>query len=206
MVTFKFLYYAVFLAIIQTESSRVKAQMPSASTPSLTSFRRSTVTPSVALQTSSSAGANSFPTGVNFPPVGSLKQDFSPAGLEHLWDIVSSSYTLRRYCRLKTIMRRLGLLSHLRLRPLGSLNCPSQSRLPRRPYTHPGLHLPHLIFLQICRCRKGFFLEWPLRRIKLKALSRTKAKAPRYGTGIADSLTVLLIIQQVGVFIESTLV
>lgn len=96
MVAFKFLSYAVFLAMLQKGSSGVQAQT-SAPIHSLTTSRRSTVTSSVTLQTSTGAGANPFPTGVNFPPIGSLKQDFSPAGLQRLWDIVSSSINPHRY-------------------------------------------------------------------------------------------------------------
>lgn len=36
------------------------------------------------------------PTGVNFPRVGSIKQDFSPEGLERLWNIVRNIKSANR--------------------------------------------------------------------------------------------------------------
>ncbi|KAF5310173.1 hypothetical protein D9619_010217 [Psilocybe cf. subviscida] len=45
-------------------------------------------TATVALTTSAPTPTAVSSTGTNFPPVGSVKKDFSPAGLQRLWDIV----------------------------------------------------------------------------------------------------------------------
>ncbi|KDR83279.1 hypothetical protein GALMADRAFT_152200 [Galerina marginata CBS 339.88] len=79
------LRYVLLTAILQ----RVASQATPAATqgvPAASSVQLTTAPPAAATLTPSVSTPNA--SGVKFPPVGSIPKDFSPAGLQKLWDIV----------------------------------------------------------------------------------------------------------------------
>ncbi|KAF9471973.1 glycoside hydrolase family 1 protein [Pholiota conissans] len=87
---FQWLRAALLIAALQAHQSGVGAAQPPSSGQSRTSSGTTLPASTTVTDVSSSTSTVTVPTGVNFPPVGSLKQDFSAAGLERLWDIVGS--------------------------------------------------------------------------------------------------------------------
>jgi hypothetical protein len=172
LATFLLRNAGIYAAISSSGTAASRSTLATSSFPSTVS----------ATPTSTSASA-----GASFPPVGSIPRDFSPQGLERLWDLVRTDSMV--FDRSETESNRWALLNHRPSRPLESpLALAWSFHPPRRRCTPRSTLRRQKTCSPTSNSLPGSSSGSRLPHIRSKALSRTRGRVRPYGTGIVVSL------------------